>query len=164
MTVNNEEIFNGLVRDYSEQLYWHVRYIVGDHEDADDVMQDVFLKAWKALPGFRGESSAYTWLWRIATNEALNFLRKRKFRSLVLPFVEASSVSSDPYFDGNAAQAELRKAIDSLPPKQRSVFCMRYFEEIPYSEMAGMTGTSEGALKASYHIAEEKIKNKLNLK
>ena len=157
-----EQQFRELVEKYSEQLYWHVRSIVGSHEDADDILQEVFVKVWKALPGFRGDSSVNTWLWRIATNEALSFLRKQKVRA-ALRFssldAEAERVlDSDPWFDGDEAQRRLAVAVAKLPDKQRAVFCMRYFEEMPYEEISAITGTSVGALKASYHQAAEKIK------
>ena len=154
--------FNALVEQYSEQLYWHVRSLVNSHEDADDLLQEIFIKVWKALPSFRGESSVVTWLWRIATNEALGFLRKQKVRA-ALSFSsidhEARRVpDSDPWFDGDDAQRRLAKAVAALPPKQRAVFCMRYFEEMPYEQISSVTGTSAGALKASYHLAAEKVR------
>ena len=162
-----EQQFRELVEKYSEQLYWHVRTLVGSHEDADDILQEVFVKVWKALPGFRGESSINTWLWRIATNEALSFLRKQKVRA-ALSFssldAEAERVlDSDPWFDGDEAQRKLAVAVAKLPDKQRAVFCMRYFEELPYEEISSITGTSVGALKASYHQATEKIKASVEL-
>lgn len=162
-----EQQFRELVEKYSEQLYWHVRELVGSHEDADDILQEVFVKVWKALPGFRGDSSVNTWLWRIATNEALSFLRKQKVRA-ALRFssldAEAERVlDSDPWFDGDEAQRRLAVAISKLPGKQRAVFCMRYFEELPYEEISEITGTSVGALKASYHQAAEKIKASVGL-
>lgn len=158
----NENEFQDLVRQYSEQLYWHVRGLVNSHEDTDDLLQEIFLKAWNALPSFRGESGVSTWLWRIATNEALSFLRKRRIRD-VLRFESLDAraervVDSDPWFDGDAAQRKLAIAIAKLPDKQRAVFNMRYFEELSYEEISAITGTSIGALKASYHLAAEKIK------
>jgi len=155
-----ENIFNSLVKDYGERLFWHIRGIVNSHDAADDILQDVYLKAWQALPGFRGESCGFTWLWKIATNESVNYLRKEKLRSYLSLDARMADrgPSSDPYFDGDAAQAKLESAIASLPPKQKAVFCMRYYEELPYEEIALITGTSEGALKASYHLAQEKIK------
>lgn len=157
-----EKFFNDLVRQYSEPLYWHIRGIVGSHDDTDDLLQDIFIKVWKAIPGFRGDSDPFTWLWRIATNEALSFIRKEKVRA-ALSFTsidkEAERISDPtPFFDGDKAMRALRKAIASLPDKQRLVFTMRYYEELPYEQIAAITGTSEGALKASYHIAYEKIK------
>ena len=162
-----EQQFREMVEKYSEQLYWHVRELVGSHEDADDILQEVFVKVWKALPGFRGDSSVNTWLWRIATNEALSFLRKQKVRA-ALRFssldAEAERVlDSDPWFDGDEAQRRLAVAVAKLPDKQRAVFCMRYFEEMPYEEISAITGTSVGALKASYHQATEMIKASVEL-
>lgn len=159
---SDEAFFNSLVRDYSERLYWHVRGIVGSHEDTDDLLQDIFLKVWKALPGFRAESEVFTWLWRIATNEAINHLRRAKVRSaLTFSFLDAKAdriADPNPYFDGDAAMANLRKAMDTLPAKQRSVFTMRYVEDLSYEQISEITGTSVGALKASYHHAHEKVK------
>lgn len=162
---NPEQVFNDIVKTYSERLYWHVRRMVGSHEDADDLLQDIFLKIWTALPTFRGEAQLYTWVWRIATNETLNFLRKEKVRAM-LRFASADDltvqkVQADPYFNGTAAEREMAKAIARLPEKQRQVFIMRWWDELSYEEISAITGTSVGALKASYHIAQEKIK--LNL-
>ena len=160
-----ETLFNDLVKQYSEMLYWHVRGIVGSHEDADDILQEVFIKVWNSLSKFRGESDAFTWLWRIATNESISHLRKARVRA-ALSFSklddEASRVCDpDPYFDGDAAMRSLRKALASLPDKQRTVFYMRYWEELSYEQISEITGTSVGALKASYHFAYEKVKQYL---
>mgnify|MGYP002624890207 CR=1 FL=1 len=157
-----ESIFNELVKKYSEPLYWHVRTIVGSHDDADDLMQEIYIKAWKALPGFRGDADPFTWLWRIATNEAISFMRKARVRA-ALSFSRLDAAAEriadpDPYFDGDKARRALRKAIASLPDKQRSVFAMRYFQELSYEQISRITGTSEGALKTSYHIAYKKVK------
>ena len=146
--------FNALVRQYSEPLYWHVRSMVGSHEDADDLMQEIFIKVWKALPGFRGDSDTFTWLWRIATNETISHLRKERVRA-ALSFSRLDDDATricdpDPYFDG--------KAVMALPDKQRLVFSLRYWQELSYEQIAEITGTSVGALKASYHIAYEKVK------
>ncbi|MBQ3812212.1 MAG: RNA polymerase sigma factor [Bacteroidales bacterium] len=160
-----EQVFNGIVKQYSERLYWHVRRMVGSHEDADDLLQEIFLKIWTALPSFRGEAQLYTWVWRIATNETLNFLRKEKVRALLrfssADELAAQRVAADPYFNGTDAEREMAKAIARLPEKQRQVFIMRWWDELSYEEISAITGTSVGALKASYHIAQEKIK--LNL-
>ena len=160
-----EQVFNNIVREYSERLYWHVRRMVGSHEDTDDLLQEIFIKVWNALPRFRGDSDVFTWLWRIATNETLSHLRKARVRA-ALSFVridtEAERISDpDPYFDGNEALRALRKAIAALPDKQRLVFSMRYYEDLSYEQISEITGTSVGALKASYHIAYEKIKQHL---
>lgn len=157
-----EQLFNELVKKYSEPLYWHVRAIVGSHDDADDLLQEIFLKAWKAIPGFRGDADHFTWLWRIATNEAVSFLRKARVRA-ALSFsrldADAERIADpNPYFDGDKALAALRKAIATLPDKQRLVFTMRYYEELSYEQISEITGTSVGALKTSYHIAYEKVK------
>ena len=154
--------FNSLVRRYSEPLYWHVRSMVGSHEDADDLLQEIFIKVWKALPGFRGDSDEFTWLWRIATNETISHLRKERVRA-ALSFTRidenALRISDpSPSIDGDAAMRALRKAVMKLPDKQRLVFVMRYWQELSYEQIAEITGTSEGALKASYHIAYEKVK------
>ena len=160
--LEQERFFNDLVKQYSEPLYWHIRGIVGSHDDADDLLQEVFVKVWKALPSFRGDSDAFTWLWRIATNETISFIRKARVRA-ALSFsrvdAEAERIADpDPYFDGDKALRQLRKAIAALPDKQRLVFTMRYYEELSYEQISAITGTSVGALKTSYHIAYEKIK------
>ena len=157
-----EQIFNQIVKEYSERVYWQVRRIVNSHEEADDLVQDIFLKIWTALPAFRGEAQVYTWVWRIATNEALNWLRREKVRA-ALRFTSIDTemerrIDSDPFFDGDAAERELSKAVARLPEKQRQVFVLRYYDEMPYEEMSEVLGTSVGALKASYHIAQEKVR------
>lgn len=162
---DNERIFNQLVKDYSEQLWWHVRRMVGTQEDADDLIQEIFLKVWNALPSFRGESGLYTWIWRIATNETLNWLRKERVRAaLRFSSIDAEMerrIQADPFFNGTEAQRELSKAVAKLPEKQRQIFVMRWWDELSYDEISAITGTSVGALKASFHIAQKKIK--LNL-
>ena len=160
-----EQVFNGIVHEYSERLYWHVRRMVASHEDADDLLQEIFLKIWTALPSFRGEAQLYTWVWRIATNETLNWLRREKVRAaLRFSSVDAEMerrIQADPFFNGTEAQRKLMTAVARLPHKQRQVFVMRWWDELSYEEMAQITGTSVGALKASYHIAQEKLR--LNL-
>ena len=162
---NLEQVFNQIVKDYSERLYWHVRRMVGTHEDADDLLQDIFLKIWTALPSFRGEAQLYTWVWRIATNETLNWLRRERVRAaLRFQSIDAElerRILADPYFNGTDAQRKLFKALARLPEKQRQVFVMRWWDELSYEQISAITGTSVGALKASYHIAQEKLK--LNL-
>ncbi|MBR5063083.1 MAG: RNA polymerase sigma factor [Bacteroidales bacterium] len=159
----NEKIFNQIVRDYSERLWWHVRRFVNSHEDADDLLQEIFLKVWAALPSFRGESQLFTWVWRIATNETLNHLRKEKVRAaLRFSSVDAEMerrIQADPYFKGTEAERELAKAVLKLPEKQRQVFIMRWWDDLSYEEMSAITGTSVGSLKASYHIAQEKVRS-----
>ena len=160
-----EEAFNCIVNAYTEKLYWHVRRFLCTHEDTNDLLQDIFVKIWTALPTFRGDSKLYTWIYRIATNEVLNHLRKQKFKA----FISMDSVSSilekkideDVHFNGNQLQRELHKAIQRLPEKQRIVFNLRYFDEMKYEEIAEITGTSVGALKASYHHAYGKVKDDL---
>ena len=155
--------FNAIVETYTERLYWHVRRFLCSHDDANDLVQDIFIKIWKALPSFKGESQIYTWIYRIATNEALNVIRKQRFMS----FIEFDSptermikkVDEDPYFNGDALQRELYKAIQRLPEKQRLVFNLRYFDEMKYEDISEITGTSVGALKASYHHAYNKVKD-----
>ena len=163
-----ERAFNAVVENYSERLYWYVRRFLCNHEDTDDLLQEIFIKIWKALPGFRGDSQIYTWVYRIATNETLNHLRKQKFFSLIE--FEAPSerlikkIDDDPYFNGDAMQRELHKAIQKLPEKQKLVFNMRYFDEMKYEDISEITGTSVGALKASYHHAYIKVKAELEEK
>ena len=151
--------FEACVRQYGEQLYWQVRKIVLTHDDANDVLQNSFLKAWNGLGSFQGESKVFTWLSRIAINESLDFLRRNRQRVTVSdtdPSV-AGSLLADSYFDGSETEALLQEAIASLPDVQRTVFQLRYFEEKKYSDISQLLGTSEGALKASYHIAVKKI-------
>ena len=151
--------FEAAVRQHGEQLYWQVRKIVLTHDDADDVVQNTFLKAWNALDTFGGDSKVFTWLSRIAINEALDLLRKNKRRMTVSDqeYSVASSLLADPYFDGTETEALLQEAIAQLPDVQRTVFQLRYFDEMKYSDISQMLGTTEGALKASYHIAVKKI-------
>ena len=145
-----ERAFNEIVRNYSERLYWHVRRFVCSHEDTDDLLQEIFIKIWAALPSFRGEAQLFTWLYRIATNETLNFLRKQKVRaSLRFQSLDAElerRIDEDPYFNGSEAQRLLSKAIAKLPEKQRIVFCLRYYEDMSYENISEITGTSVGAL------------------
>lgn len=157
--------FNLLVREYQKKLYWHIRKILIDHDDTDDVLQNVFIKVWKNLDNFKGDSLLYTWLYRIATNESITFLNQKKKRAGV-PLDEASAflaanLESDHYFKGDEIQAKLQKAILTLPDKQRLVFNMKYFDEIKYEAMSEILGTSVGALKSSYHIAVKKIEEYL---
>ena len=161
----HERAFNAIVESYSERLYWVVRRLVNSHEDTDDLLQDIFVKIWTALPSFRGEAQLYTWLYRIALNETPNFLSRQRVRA-VLQFKSLDEemerrIDEDPYFNGTDAQRELFKALARLPQKQRQVFVMRWWDELTYEEISAITGTSVGALKASYHIAQEKLK--LNL-
>lgn len=153
--------FNMLVRGYQQRIYWMVRKMVIDHDDADDITQEVFIKVHRAIDSFREDSQLYTWLYRIATNECLTFLSKKR-RRFFLPIEDVSQelivkIDSMPSVGGDEIQKKLQKALLTLPDKQRLVFNLKYFEEMPYEEMARVTGTSEGALKASYHHAVKKI-------
>ena len=154
-----EAAFTRLVREYQEPLYWQIRRMVLVHDDADDVLQNTFIKAWSAIDSFRGESLLQTWLFRIAINESLNFLSKKK-QVLSLDqedFGAAVSLASDSYFDGDELQQQFQTAIGTLPEKQRLVFNLKYFDEMKYEDMSDLLGTSIGALKASYHHAVKKI-------
>lgn len=156
-----DQALSALISKYQQKLYWHIRKIVIDHDDTDDVLQNTFIKIWKGLEGFKGDSQLYTWLYRIATNEALTFLKqKQKQNTTSLHPIEYSlskSLESDVYFKGDAIQLKLQQAILTLPEKQRIVFNMRYFDEMPYEQMSEVLETSVGALKASYHLAAKKI-------
>lgn len=161
------EAFNIIVRSYSEQLYWKIRYIVLRHEDADDVLQNTFMKAWSNIGTFHKKSKLITWLYSIAINEALDYLRKnKKYTSATVSddVCISDMLMSDDYFDGDEAQALLMQAISTLPEVQRTVFNLRYFDNMKYSEISEILKTSEGALKASYHIAVKKISEYLRLK
>jgi len=163
-----ELAFKELVNSYSERLYWHVRRFLCSHEDTDDLLQDIFVKIWSSLSTFRGESQLYTWLYRIATNESLNFLQKQKIRA-ALQFESMTSkieerIDEDTLLDGDQLQRDLMKAIQRLPSKQRTVFIMRWFDDLSYEDISEILGTSVGALKASYHFASEKIKAELEKK
>ena len=153
--------FEQVVREYGEQLYWQIRRMVLTHEDADDVLQNVFIKAWSHLDDFHQESRLSTWLYRIAVNESLDFLRKQKNNTMIHADDVESGVANmlvaDNYFDGDKTEAMLQEAISQLPDVQRTVFTLKYFEDMKYSEMSRILKTSEGSLKASYHIAVKKI-------
>ena len=153
--------FELMVRQFSEQLYWQIRRIVMTHEDTNDILQNTFLKAWNGLESFHGDAKLLTWLSRIAVNESLDFIRKQKVKPTVdADFADlgvAQQLMADDYFDGGATEAQLREVIAQVPEVQRTVFMLRYYDEMKYSEISRITGTSEGALKASYHIAVKKI-------
>jgi RNA polymerase sigma-70 factor (ECF subfamily) len=157
--------FGTLVNKYQKRLYWHIRKIVISHEDADDILQNTFIKVWKSIGNFREESSLYTWLYRIATNESLTYINSNKRKSFVQMNETSeflmSNLMSDPYFDGDEIQLKLQEAILQLPEKQRLVFNMKYFDAIKYSAMSEILDTSVGALKASYHHASKKIEEYL---
>jgi RNA polymerase sigma factor (sigma-70 family) len=155
------EAFSIVVTQYSEQLYWKIRRMVLSHEDANDVLQNTFIKAWTKLSSFQNKSKFSTWLYRIAINESLDFLRHQKLIQQVSDADDetvSAKLLADDYFDGNEAEALLQQAIASLPDVQRMVFNLRYYDEMKYSEISLLLGTTEGALKASYHLAVKKIK------
>lgn len=156
-----EQGFTAIIQKYQEKLYWHIRRMVIDHDDTNDVLQNVFIKVWKGLENFREDSRLYTWLYRIATNECLSFLEQQKRRSAVsLSDMEeglSQQVRADSHFDAGKLEWKLQLAIQHLPEKQRLVFNLRYYDEMPYEEMSRVLDTSEGALKASYHHAAKKI-------
>ena len=153
--------FESVVRQYGEQLYWQVRRIVLNHDDADDVLQNAFVKAWQALDSFHGDARLLTWLSRIAINESLDFMRRQKNLTVVstddADLGVANQLMADDYFDGDETEAQLQEAIAALPDVQRTVFQLRYYDDMKYSDISKLLQTSEGALKASYHIAVKKI-------
>ena len=156
-----EQGFTGIIKKYQEKLYWHIRRMVVDHEDANDVLQNIFIKVWKGLENFREDSRLYTWLYRIATNECLSFIEQQKRKASIsmdeVVEVLSNKVKADSNFDANKLEWKLQLAIQQLPEKQRVVFNLRYCDEMPYEEMSRILDTSEGALKASYHHAAKKI-------
>lgn len=149
--------FSEVVKAYSEPLYWHIRRMVLSHDDADDLLQNTFMKAWTGIDGFLGNAKVLTWLYRIATNETITFLTRANVSSADDVEMCASQLEADTWFDGDDLQIRLQVAIQSLPPKQRLVFNMKYFEDMKYEDMSTILGTSVGALKASYHLAVKKI-------
>ena len=157
--------FSELVTLYKERLYWHIRNIVKDHQDTDDILQNTFIKIFKNISSFKGDSQLYSWMYRIATNESLTFLNHKSKRlhinSEELQSNLIDNLQSDVYFEGDHIQLQLQKAIATLPEKQQLVFNMKYFQELKYREISSILGTSEGALKASYHIAVKKIEEYL---
>lgn len=158
---HKEEAFRALITLYKERLYWHIRNIVKSHDDTDDVLQNTFIKVFKNIQNFKGDSKLFSWMYRIATNESITFINKNANR-LQITNEEAQQLAinnlvSDIYFEGDAIQLKLQKAIATLPKKQQLVFNMKYFEDLKYKDMADILETSEGALKASYHIAVKKI-------
>ena len=158
-----EKAFTAIIKKYQEKLYWHIRRMLVDHEDTNDVLQNVFIRVWNGLDNFREDAQLYTWLYRIATNESLTFIEQQKKKASV-PFddVEGSltnKIRADKHFDPNKLEWKLQVAIQQLPEKQRIVFSLRYYDEMPYEEMSKVLETSEGALKASYHHAVKKIED-----
>ena len=156
--------FRVLIERYQQKLYWHIRRIVIDHDDTDDILQNVFIKAWKGLPNFREDANLYTWLYRIATNESITFINKKKKENNVDIENESYHLKareSDYVMDGDEIQIKLENALLTLPEKQRTVFHMKYYEEMKYDQISEIVGTSVGALKASYHLAVKKIEKYL---
>ena len=159
-----DEAFRMLLSKYQQKIYWHIRRMVISHDDTDDLVQDVFLKVWKSLSNFRSDSQLYTWLYRIATNESITFLKRKKIRNSVSIDDDdgknmVKKLAESPYFDGDKAQMKLQKALLTLPEKQRLVFNMKYFDDLKYEDISEILGTSVGALKASFHIAVKKIEH-----
>ncbi|BDW91231.1 MULTISPECIES: RNA polymerase sigma factor [Flavobacteriaceae] len=159
------QAFEVLVNTYKERLYWHIRRIVLNHDDADDVLQNTFIKVYKNIDNFKGESKLYSWMYRIATNESLTFL-KQKSKKIGISDQElkdrmVDNLQADVYFEGSEIQLKLQKALATLPDKQKLVFTMKYYQEMKYSEISEVLETSEGALKASYHLAVKKIETYL---
>ena len=160
-----ERAYTAIIKKYQEKLYWHVRRMVVNHEDANDVLQNVFIKVWKGLENFREDAQLYTWLYRIATNESLTYLEQQKRRTSVSFDDVATGLENklvaEKGFDANKLEWKLQAAIQELPEKQRAVFNLRYYDEMPYEEMSQVLDTSTGALKASYHHAVKKIEEYL---
>ncbi len=158
-----ESAYTTLIKKYQERLYWHIRRMVVEHDDANDVLQNVLVRVWKGLENFREDSQLFTWLYRVATNECLSFLEQQKKKATVsFADVEAglsNKIKADQNFDANKLEWKLQLAIQQLPEKQRIVFNLRYYDEMPYEEMSRVLETSEGALKASYHHAAKKIED-----
>lgn len=156
-----ERAFELIIKKYQERLYWHIRRMVVEHEDANDVLQNMFIKVWRGLENFREESQLYTWLYRIATNESLSFITKEKKKQAISidqeDQVYINKLKSDVHFDANKLEWKLQLAIQSLPEKQKQAFILRYYDEMPYEEMSKVLDTSVGALKANYHHAAKKI-------
>ncbi len=163
VTHTREEGYTGIIRKYQEKLYWHIRRIVVDHDDANDVLQNTFIKIWKGLENFREDARLFTWLYRIATNESLTFLEQKKRKSSIsMSGMEenlSNTIKADKDFDAQKLEWKLQLAIQQLPEKQRVVFNMRYYDEMPYEEMSTVLETSVGGLKASYHHAVKKIED-----
>ena len=157
--------FNLLVRKYQNKIYAHVRRIVIDHDDANDVVQNIFIKVWKGIEKFNEDSELYTWIYRISVNESLTFLKKKRTKFFIpIHNIEkemSDKIDAGEYFSGDEIERKLQKALLTLPEKQRIVFNLRYYDEMPYEEMSRVLGTSVGALKASYHIAAKKIEENL---
>ncbi|MFL2600254.1 MAG: RNA polymerase sigma factor [Flavobacteriaceae bacterium] len=163
--VKKNGAFNNLVEQYKEQLYWVIRKVLLNHDDTDDVLQNTFMKIYLNIDNFNQNSKLFTWMYRIAINESINFINKKSkqvgLSNSEYIEEEAKKLESDVYFDGNKAELKLQKTISTLPPKQRMIFSMRYFDEMPFKQISKILSTTEGALRASYHQAVKKIKNEL---
>lgn len=161
-----EYAFNLIIKKYQKRMYWHIRKMVISHDDTDDILQNCFVNIWKGLETFRADSQLFTWAYRIATNEALSFLKRKKRRTIIpiegAEYDISETLEADEYFNGDEAQIKLQKALLQLPEKQRMVFNMKYFEELKYEEISAILETSVGALKASYHHAVKKLENLLS--
>lgn len=160
------EAFNLLLKKYQQKIYWHIRRLVIDHDDTDDLVQEVFIKVWKSLSNFRRDSQLYTWLYRIATNESITFLNRKKQKNNIsldetAGYELAETLADSQYFDGDKAQMKLQRALLTLPEKQRLVFNMKYYDDLKYEEISEILGTTVGGLKASFHIAVKKIEDYL---
>lgn len=163
---SRNEAFNLLLKKYQQKIYWHIRRIVIDHDDTDDLVQEVFIKVWKSLGNFRSDSQLYTWLYRIATNESITFLNRKKQKNNIsldesAGYELSQTLADSPYFDGDRAQMKLQEALLTLPEKQRLVFNMKYYDDLKYEEISEILGTTVGGLKASFHIAVKKIEDYL---
>lgn len=160
------EAFGEVINRFTEPLYWQIRRLVADHENANDLLQNTFMKAWMSIENFRGEARLSTWLYKIAINEAITYLAREKRRTTLSlddpDSAIASTVEADTYTDGDRLAAELREAVETLPEKQRLVFNMKYYDDMKYEDISSILGTSVGALKASYHLAVKKIENFFN--
>lgn len=159
------EAFGLLLKKYQQKIYWHIRRMVLNHDDADDLVQEVFIKVWKNLSNFRQDAQLYTWLYRIASNECITFLKKKKAKNNVsfdeLPEQMTNNLNEENYFSGDAIQKKLQMALLTLPEKQKLVFNMKYYDDLKFQEISDVLGTSVGALKASYHLAVKKIEHYL---
>lgn len=160
---HKDAAFRELLELYKERLYWHIRKIVISHDDADDVLQNTFIKVYRSIDKFKGDSKLYSWLYRIATNESITFINRNAKRKQIsneeYQNLAINNLKADVYFEGDVIQLKLQKAIATLPQKQQLVFNMKYFDDLKYKDMAEILETSEGALKASYHIAVKKIEH-----
>ncbi|GAA4900451.1 sigma-70 family RNA polymerase sigma factor [Flaviramulus aquimarinus] len=162
---HKDQAFKALLALYKERLYWHIRNIVKSHDDANDVLQNMFIKVYKNINNFKGDSKLFSWMYRIATNESITFINKKAKRLQIsneeVQNLAILNLKSDVYFEGDTIQLKLQEAIATLPEKQQLVFNMKYFEDLKYKDMSEILETSEGALKASYHIAVKKIETYL---